>query len=80
MPLPPIRLPLPTRLLKPFHLWHALAIHSAVLPNQPAAQDGAEEGHHQAHGGGDPHAFAVEWAFGLGEDVGAWDSSVLPEE
>jgi hypothetical protein len=71
MPLPPPRLPLPTRLLELFHLRHAFAIHLAVLPNQPAAQDAAEESHHQTHGGRDPHAFAVERAFGGREDVGA---------
>jgi hypothetical protein len=71
MPLPPTRLPLHTRLLELFHLRYAFAIHFAVLPNQPAAQNAAEESHHQTHRGGYPHALAVQRAFGCWEDVGA---------
>jgi hypothetical protein len=72
MPLPSAGLPLrTTRLLELFDFQHAFAIHLTILPNQPAAQDAAEESHHQAHGCRDPHAFAVQWAFGGWEDVGA---------
>ena len=71
MPLPPPRFPLHTRLLELLHLRHALPIHPAIFPNQPAAQDPAEDRHHQAHGGRDPHAFAVQRALGGWEDVGA---------
>ena len=76
MPLPPPGLPPHARLLELFHLRHAFSIHLPILPNQPAAQNAAEESHHQAHGGRDPHALAVEGAFGCWEDVGAWRENV----
>lgn len=80
MPLPPPRFPLHTRLLELLHLRHALPIHPAILPNQPAAQDPAEDRHHQAHGGRDPHAFAVQRALGGWEDVGACSDVSLRQE
>ena len=71
MPLPPPGLPPHARLLELFHLRHAFSIHLPVLPNQPAAQNAAEESHHQTHSSGDPHALAVQRAFRGWEDVGA---------
>lgn len=76
MSLPPPGLALHTRLLELLDLGHALAVHLTVLPDQPAAQHAAEESYHQAHGGRDPHALAVEGAFGCWEDVCAWRENV----